>query len=190
MAGSFSIEQICSAGLAMLGQNPISDIEGTNPHAVLCKSIYYVTRDGLLSQYNWRFATKRVALAYSTTVPDYEYAYQYPLPSDCFRVQATHDRTITYVIESENLLTNYDEVYIKYTRRVDESGYLDPLFVELLAARIALKLAMPILKKASAVQLMAGFAKEALSAAKHNDAIQDFPADITAEEKSLWLAAR
>lgn len=191
MAGLYSPEEICSAGLGLLGQAAITDIESTTqPHARLCKQVYYVTRDALLCEYSWRFATIRVALAVHTDVPVFGYAYKFTLPGDCLRVQGVHDKTIKYTIESGFLLSDSEEISIVYTRSVDESGYLDPSFVDALAARIALKLAMPILKKATYLEIAAGFYKDAIRIAEHNDAIQDNPTEWTDEEKSLWLAAR
>jgi len=191
MPGSFSPEQICSKALGLLGQDAITDITSTtNKNAKLCAQVYYITRDALLTSYRWGFATQRVMLAVSTTAPAFGYANQFPLPADFLRIQSTHDRLITYVIESGYLLTDSDEVGIIYTRRFEETGLMDPLFVEALAARIARELAMPILKKASAVQLADSLYREALSAAKLVEAMQDNPEDITVEEKSAWLAAR
>jgi hypothetical protein len=191
MAGTYSVEEICSAGLGILGQAAITDIESTTqPHARLCKQVYYITRDALLCAYAWRFATLRVALAVHVDVPAFGYAYKFTLPGDCLRVQAVHDKTIKYTVESGFLLSDSEEISIAYTRAVDESGYFDPAFADALAARIALKLAMPILKKAAYLEVATGFYKDALRTARHNDAMQDNPAEWTDEEKSLWLAAR
>lgn len=191
MPGSFSVEQICSKGLALLGQASITDITDTaNPNALRCAATYYITRDSLVSGYSWSFATKRVMLVASVAAPAFGYTYQYALPGDCLKVQCAHDRTIKYVIESGYLLTDTDEVGIIYSRRVDESGYFAPIFVDCLSARLARELAMPILKRASAVQIAEGIYRSLIAEAKSCDAIQDNPADLTFEEQSNWLAAR
>ncbi len=191
MAGSLSAEQICSDALAQLGQRPITDItDTTNPHAILCNSVYYIARDSLLSEFMWSFAIRRVALAVDVTAPDFGYTYRFQLPADCLRVIGVDSREYKYVIEYGYLLSNQETLYLKYIARIEEPGRFDPLFAEALGARIARKLAMPILKKASAVQIAEGIYQEAIARAKASDAIQDDEEALTAEEQCSYLAAR
>ena len=188
MAGSFSVEQICSKALGLLGEKPITDLDQTtNPNAVRCAQLYAVTRDALLSEYAWGFATRRVMLEMDATVPAFGFSYQFVLPADKLRVQKAHDKSIKYVLEGDRLLTDASEVGIVYTRRIEEPGYFDALFTDCLSARMARELAMPILKKLSAVQVAEGLYKDLISSAKRVDAMQDYDEP---ESESSWLSAR
>ena len=190
MPSVLSDEQICSNALAMLGQGPITDLAGTNPHAIMCNSIYASTRDALLEEHAWGFATKRVALAVSTTTPESGYDYQFALPADCLRVLDADTTGTHYVTEYGYLLANVDEITIRYITRVTEPGRFSPTFGEALACRIASKLAMPILKKSSAVQMAEALFDRSIKIAKRCDAAQDNPTPPTETEQSTWLAAR
>ena len=186
-----SATQICSAALVLIGERPISDIEDTgNPNAVRCKAVYAKSRDALLREYAWGFATKRVALAQAATAPVFGYTYQYPLPADCLRVLETQDASIVYELEDGYLLTDEEEIQIRYIARVTQTGKFDSLYTECLSIRIARELAYAVVKKLSMVQAMDELLKRAMPAARQIDANEGNRAAPTPESQSSWLAAR
>ncbi len=190
MGSALSEEQICSNALAMLGQNPITDLSGTNPHAILCNAIYASTRDALLEEHAWGFATRRVPLVVSTVTPAFGYAYQFALPADCIRVLEISPAGANHVVEYNYILADVDALSIRYIVRVTEPGRFSPAFAEAFACMLAAKLAMPILKKQSAVQMANALFDRALKIAKRCDSVQDNPTPPTDEEQSSWLASR
>lgn len=149
MASSRSAEEICTfATVALLKRKPVVSIDDTTEEAKACASVYAMLRDELLESFAWTFATGRVQLQALADAPDYQYDYQYELPSDCLmpleaRVSYGSDG-LKWVVEGNRILTNSDEVYLKYVRRITEPGNFSPLFANALSYRIASALALPL----------------------------------------------
>lgn len=79
---------ICNQALSLIGHSPskVTSLSGTDTTSVLCNLWFATTRDQLLQEHTWDFATKRAALVPNTTEPVFGYAYSYDLPSDFLRV--------------------------------------------------------------------------------------------------------
>ncbi len=71
--------------------------------------------------------------------PDFGYDYQYKLPSDFLRLKGDYDNA-DYKIEGKYLLSDDDDVCIKYIKKVTDPTEFDPLYVELLVLSMAKKL--------------------------------------------------
>ncbi len=78
-----SVVEICNRALSNIGNSrSINSLTEASKEAGECSLHFEACRDAVLSDFDWNFATKRVALAdTSNPPPDWEYAYQYP--SDC-----------------------------------------------------------------------------------------------------------
>lgn len=81
-----SVVEICNRALSNIGNSrSINSLTEASKEAGECSLHFEACRDAVLSDFDWNFATKRVALAdTSNPPPDWEYAYQYP--SDCLRI--------------------------------------------------------------------------------------------------------
>jgi len=79
-----------------------------------------------------------------------EYDYIWALPSDFLAMKSRYEGRFSdeniesYALEGTNLLTNEDEEEIRYIKQVTDATAFDPLFVEVLALSLALKLVMPL----------------------------------------------
>lgn len=139
---------ICNTALGMLGDDPIQTLTGAEKRAKLCNAFYEQLRDRLLRMHPWAFATKRVLLAPTTTVPAFDWGYTYLLPADCLRVLQVGEAGIrpSYELEGRNLLTNESSLPLVYVwKNTDEQSW-DAQFVDLLTAALAKQLAYPITK--------------------------------------------
>lgn len=197
-----SVEEICSMALARVGEPPITDIDGTDPNSTRCRQFYAIARDSLLRKYPWNFATTRARLQRDAKAPAWGFPYQYALPADYIRLQNVNDfplmdpltgedlgpPPIPYEIESGFILTFLDTVFIKYTRRVTESGRFDAMFVDALAARLAFDLSIPLRKPAGFTEMMSKIAAAMFSEARGADASESGRAQR--RERSSWLSAR
>lgn len=141
---------ICNMSLVKLGAKKIPDGQtvenGTGVEALACKLHYEQTRDALIRSYTWRFASARVDLVDSGDTPDFEWNFQYTLPSDFMLMKSIYENRFTdinfrnYVIEGNLLLTNQDEMSIRYVKKVTDVSEFDPLFIEVFVLQLALKL--------------------------------------------------
>ena len=148
--------EICNMALGRLGAKRISDFADTNEanlQSVQCRLHYVQTRDALLRSHWWRFARYRVQLSENTTAPTFEFDNAFDLPSDFLRLWikpfednnwGLNNTDRTFSIEGKQLLTNEDSVYLRYIRRVTDPAEFDPLFIEVLVLKLAIKMVMPL----------------------------------------------
>lgn len=166
-----SCVDICNDALGLLGMDSITDIDDTDDaNAVKCSQFFDLTRDALLRRHAWGFAVTRAELAQSETSPSFGYEYAYPLPSDCLRVLVAAEEGedldspvlatagLQYAIEAGSVLTDSETCYIKYIKRIEETGYYDSLFCDALSKALAVKLANAFTKSDAIVQKMAALA--------------------------------
>lgn len=133
--------QICNAALLRLGAQPITSFTDGTVSSTICNQMYALTRDLLLRQHTWNFATKRVSLAADSTTPAFEWEYQYPLPSDFIRVDRIYEQISDYSIEGSYLLTNQTApLKLVYIAQITDPTKFDVLFVEALVLLLAVKM--------------------------------------------------
>ena len=144
--------EICNMSLSRLGASRINDYATANTtEAINCRLQYPQTLKSLLRSYDWPFARKRATLSQDTTSPLFQWDYQYVLPSDFSRLLLINEFDITdglddrWTIEGKRILTNYDTMNIVYIRNGITVNEFDPLFIDTLVLRLALKLIPPIL---------------------------------------------
>jgi len=130
--------QICNIALTRVGAARISSLSDDSENAALANLFYDYEYETVLGKYKWHCSTKRVRLAQDSTTPIYGYSYRYALPTSpkCLRVFSVYP-TGEYKIEGNYLLTNSDEVYIRYAAGIDE-GELDSHVGLVIATRLAI----------------------------------------------------
>ena len=133
--------EICNLSLSGLGAKRLgaTDLaDNTLLEAILCNLHYTRTRDALLRSYFWRFARARQVLVQDTTDPDFEWDNQFVLPDDFVRFRsvfeeaAVSSRNRRHSIEGDRYLTNFDEVNLRYIKKVTDVLKFDPVFVKYL----------------------------------------------------------
>ena len=182
MAG---VVDIVNQALSALGEARITSLDDPGQNAGLARSLYDSVRDTEITRNSWNFARHRVMLPALSEEPVFGWKHQYLLPPDCLRVmeagpwpQALADDYIAeenraWLIEGRNLLTNNGPpLNLIYLRRVDDPGFYPPIFVEVLAAKLALRMAERIAGSNSKRELAAKEYETAIKQAKRLDAIQ------------------
>ena len=190
-----SVVDICNQALYLLGQSAITALdEGTRP-ATICTLLWPEVRDMVLSDHPWNCAIHRDELAQSTTDPEYEYSYQYALPTDpyCLRVLSTSnddyvdsngDPAYPWKVEGRYLLTDADTVKIRYIKRVTDVTQYPPFLVTAMAAKLASELAFPITRNLNIHSQMEQLYQRKLADAKAVDAQEGTPDKF--ESDVLW----
>lgn len=126
--------------------NNLDDDTDTDAGAIKCRVHFEQTRDALLRSYWWPFASDRKTLSRLVATPDFEYAFQYELPTDYLDMKGIWEGGVTnynfdaYDIEGSLLLTDENEMKIKYIKKVTDPTKFDPLFTEVFVLRLAMKL--------------------------------------------------
>ena len=131
---------ICNLALQKLGAKSITALTEDTTAGRECNRVYEHARDSELRAHPWNFARTRTSIAASSTDPVFGYAKQYQLPSDCLRILPTSAND-DWQIEGRMILTDdTSPLQLVYIKKVTDPNDFDALFVELLAARIAVEI--------------------------------------------------
>ena len=146
---TISNTDICNIALSDIGAQGIADLDSdSSTPAIQCRLHFEPTRDALIRSHYWRFAAARQSLSQDTVDPDFQFDSQFILPVDFMYLKSVfgdnesfnENTRITFAIEGQRLLTNEDSVDIRYIRKVTDPTEFDPLFVQVFAKQLALKL--------------------------------------------------
>lgn len=134
--------QICNLALNKFGNLSITSLQDETKEARACKVFYPLMRDLLLTLAPWNFAMKRADIsAQLSATPEFGFTHAYQLPTDCLRVWEVSGSDAEWEVESGELLISQEEnIHIRYIRQVTETGRFSPLFVDCLSLRLAAEL--------------------------------------------------
>lgn len=138
---------ICNQALLWLGQDIITSFADQNTTAQWMRNNYPFLRDAVLEERMWTFATVRGT---STTEDKDAWGVQYSHPKpdwiSVFRCYKSTQCVIdpTWRMESGNILSDYQTVYLWGIKQVTDTSEFSPLFIQALAARIAADACIPM----------------------------------------------
>jgi hypothetical protein len=190
--------ELCNLALALVGNDrQLTSLTEANKPARLCNLMYAPTRDGVLRAHPWNFAIRRVALAAESGFedPTEEYDYRFPLPSDYLKIIRTTNEaaglTEDYRIESSSnglmMMSTESTMSIEYIARITDVALFDPLFVEALSTRLAVKLAGPLADSATLARELREAYLGILAEARSMDAQEGSPREFVVD---TWINAR
>lgn len=133
---------ISNLALSNLGiSSLISAMNEASNEARICNLWYEQTRDAVLQDFPWPFATRRVTLAEVTGDPASDWDYVYAYPSDCLQARAItlpgirkprNDQRIEFEIAYNGsqrvIYTDQYEAELIYTAQITDPTLFDPLF--------------------------------------------------------------
>jgi hypothetical protein len=142
--------QICNLALARLGDAKLTTLGDASAQAQYCTLFYAQTVKELQTDLDWQFCRKLATATADGTPPAFGYANRFPLPGDFLRVLR-----INGIDEDENFakweiiggfihtgLTG--PIQIDYVANVTTTTTFPAIFVELLTAKLAAHLALPL----------------------------------------------
>ena len=137
-----SYVSIANLALQKLGEPPIVSLTENSVSARAMNACYEALRDRELRANLWKFAKRRATLAAHATEPDFTFGYAFPVPTDFLRLikpaRVGLDWHLEYHEGVQAILTNDgDSLEIRYIARVTDPTLFDPLFVEMLACKMA-----------------------------------------------------
>jgi len=179
---------ICNSALTKIGAGRIISLDDTSERAKLLKEQYPLLRDALLYEHPWNFATARIEVAPLVAAPEYEFDFQYQLPSDCLRVYGTDmPKDWPWKVEGTKLLCNSSTLIIKYIKRVTDTSQFSSEFAEVLAWRIASEIAYSVTQSSSLRDSADAKYERALRQARSFDAQESNGDRVYAD---TWLNSR
>jgi len=143
---------ICNLALSWLAGNLIISLDDGSTEAILCKANYELSRDSVLETMAWTFATRRFRLTPEVNVPEWGYGKQFTLSPDIITVlevsgsaskpNGTND--LDWRREENRIVCDKDVIYLKTIVRIVDPSRFPPNFIQALAARIAMEIAIPL----------------------------------------------
>jgi len=188
--------EIANRALTKLGEERILLLTDDLKAARVMNSMFDLVRDAEIRRFNWNFAMKRDSLLALVDAPAWGFKYQYPLPADFLHLVQVNEyyvRTnVTYrgqwAVEAGKILTDYDApLKVRYLSRVTDTALFDPLFVEVLACKLAMEACETLTQSESKMGRAAEQYKFAVTEALRQDAIENPPDEIP---NGSWLDSR
>lgn len=185
---------IVNSALILLGAEPINSLSDTSKSAKIANRMYDYLRKDVLLSHPWNFAVARKELSATVNTPEYDYTYEFTLPSDVLRVLDTDlPRGEPWEIGmnpssgAKVFMTNSSAVKIKYIKDLTDTTLFTPTFEQALAARMASAWAYALVQSATLQQNMYSLYKDLLSSARSFDAQESSDQELEANE---WLDVR
>lgn len=185
---------ICNKALRLLRAGRISAMDEASEAGEWCRDVYYDARDALIAEYPWNFATMRTQLAASGDTPSWGFDYSYALPAAptfCLRVLSIGEPgclTLPYKVEGRLLVTDESApLRVQFLARVEDTSLFPPLFVEALAARMAVEGAWRFTGSAGREASLSDQARLRVNEARRVDAQEGTPDAMIADD---WLRSR
>jgi hypothetical protein len=142
--------QICNLALARLGDSRITALTDATAQAQYCSLFYTQTVEELQTEFDWQFCRKLASLTADATSPAFGYSRRFAVPSDFLRLIRLNG-----IDEDENF-SKWEIVdgfihtdlsapaQIEYIASVTTAAKFPAVFVEILSAKLAANLAMPL----------------------------------------------
>jgi hypothetical protein len=142
--------QICNLALARLGDARITSLSDATAQAQYCSLFYAQTLEELQTEFDWQFCRKLASLTAAATPPAFGYARRFAVPSDFLRLIRLNG-----IDEDENF-SKWEIVdgfihtdlaapaQIEYIAHVTDAAKFPAVFVEIISAKLATNLAMPL----------------------------------------------
>jgi hypothetical protein len=192
---------IANLALTKLGDLRILNLTDNTKPAREVNAVFDMTRDYLQRRFSWRFCIKRANLAADTTVPLWDWAYQYPLPTDCMRILQVgqwypspdlSDLISTggqeYVVEGKYILSNQaGPLKLRYLSRVTDPVQFDAAFDMAFSAYLAYILAEPLTASPEQKQMAYNDYRNSIKDAVIANAIENPPESLADQ---TWILAR
>ena len=189
-----STVDICNSALNMLGGATIISLTENSKNGRLCNQRYEPVRDAIFRSHPWNCLIKRIDLAANTETPNFQWKFQFTLPSDCLRVLRTENSNFSneeqYRIEGRNLLTNQSTIKIQYVAKITDTTKYDTLLIETISARLAAELCYPITQSSTLMDRMFALYDAKLKEARFADATEGSSDDDNRLQAGDFINAR
>ena len=178
---------ICNDALIRLGDRLISSLNDGTPTADLLKNRYDISRRKVLRSHPWKRLRKRATLAPLATKPEFQWGYQFPLPSDCLRLWLVVDQRDgaainEWELEGQNILSDESILYIKYIKDEENVDLLDDSLNEIISLQLAKELAFSRSGDGSLYDRIENEFRMKFAEARSIDSKEDYQKTIAANE--------
>lgn len=182
--------QIINNGLSKIAASRVTRIDPPKtPLEGFMANGYEQWKRSELTKRRWVFAhTKNYALTKTDTLEGVEKPYKYPLPNDCLRPIRT--KYSEWEQRGQFLYSALSELKIDYIRNAEESEF-DPLFNDVLSARVAVESVEYVTQSNTKVERAEKAYKMAVAEAGRANAFVIGAEDIQDDDEDFsWVSSR
>lgn len=188
--------QIANRALSKIGDKSIVSLTEASEPARAINECYAIVRQSEIRRHPWHFAKKRAALAADVETPEFDYEYQFTLPSDCLRLlmpqnnseSVQTDGRVDWKIEGRKILSNQEgPLYVTYLADVTDANQFDAAFVDVFACRLAMEVAHRLTGSTDKRKQAKDEYRDALIEARRMNAFEQFSVERPADD---WELAR
>lgn len=186
---SSSVE-ICNLALGKLGSYTVDTIDAPiSSHERRLSYLYPHLRRVELRRHRWLFAKKRASLPAIVAIAPEGFQYAFQLPPDCLR--ALRRSSSDFLVEGKTLFSNYGPTYpLEYTKDEQDVTLFDPLFIEMLACRLAYEMCESVTQSNEKKKdVSAAYQNARVDAAKANGFERGPEANNEDDGSFSWLVA-
>ena len=142
--GTLTSTEICRQAILRVGSANLFEPFG-EPMA-LAQSFYEVTRDELLSDFQWSFTRSQISISKDAANPSTGYAYRYAIPAGTGQIIRLNniddaDNTAKWEVVGGYIHTDLPTpITLDYTSKITDPAKFPPIFVHILTVTLAIKL--------------------------------------------------
>ena len=189
--------EIINQALVKLGARVINSLSEDTKPSRIAATTYAHLRDSVMEAHPWNFAMKRALLAADIDAPAWGSSLQFTLPADCLRVWKAMNLD-KYKVEGGKLIPGtYEDRYnmyttlsvtvenplrITYISQVTTPSSYTNLFIETLAARLAMEWAVTLTADSKYYDTFAALYFNKLAEARSLDSQESIPDDVYADD--------
>lgn len=175
---------VCNVALSHLQAGTINTLEDDSANAKTCRNVFDATRDAVMVDYPWAFATFIEIPTLISGEVFIGWSYLYAVPIKCLLIRklfvddsSTDPEPIEHrlCISPETLVpaiaVNYEDPYLEYTRLVVDPRQWSVKFAETMALRLAATIGLRLTGKEAIATELANRYNGVISEAKRQDAI-------------------
>lgn len=147
--------EIANLALAHCGSGKqLSNLDtDSSDEASVCRQFFELSRDQVLRDYSWPFATKFRVVSLIEEEPNDEWDFSYRIPTDCLKIRRvlsgqrrdTNDTRVPYKVAADDsgllFYCDIEDAEIEYTMRQDDPLFYPPDFTMALSYKIAFYIA-------------------------------------------------
>ncbi|AXF52803.1 MAG: hypothetical protein [Podoviridae sp. ctdb7] len=206
-----SVVDICNMALSRIGNSQrINDLSEASIQAEQCSLFYEPSRDFVLRDFSWGFATAYAQLAEVATNPSPMFPYAYAMPTDCLKARQIVNAVfpdgywpfpqcierpiiqpipfkVINGVSGKLLATQVSPATLEYTLKVESPEMFDPIFISALAWKLASNIAPGVARDAGVAQACEAAYQAQIHQASADDLNESAPG---AQPESTFITGR
>ncbi len=143
---------LVNKALTLCGAAPITNITDDTNNARIANRVYEISRQSILTECCWNFATTRATLTVSAVAQPWDYddeAYTYVRPTNVLRIFDVNDQYATWREEGDYIMSDTASLGIKYVYDHDDPSKYPPKFLEAFIDKLCADISFIIINSAS-----------------------------------------